>query len=306
MQLIDFTEVGLNSTLTAAGLAQPARVRDAQAFELGISRRPDSASFVTAVTRKKWLFLGERSCAVAIRQAEHHDTDWILSEVDRRVPPPHTLSDYALTLHGPTYELARGLAERGFALDFLITAGTLDNAISRIPTSTGSPSIRVDVREAIETDVPSIIGISQALGHEQGHKLPREVHLPHERNFLQEFLNGTRLTTVLEADGKVVGFMSAGLVEVPSQKLLSVGLEILIAPALRGQGLARRLYHRTMDRLTHLKRPILLSGIVAHPATQKISAETGRKPCLVLACRGASSTESVLKALQTHELAYSM
>lgn len=312
-QEIGFTEIWGDTFLSTIGLSSPRRVNDADALYFGVIRKPDSASIIAVMGRRRWWLFGKRRMNVAIRLADASDASWALAELDRRAPPLDTLAGYSVTVLGPTAELACGLVSRGYALDSLSTVGTLGIAMERLGVP---PSVHgATIRDATPADVDYILAISRAIEHE-GLAIPRGARLPHHGDLLGLLRRGSKYATLVEIDGYPVGFIAATLSEIaltgehdPTDQReglpeVFAGLEILILPEYRGRGLARLLYRRLFERLADLDCPVLLNGLVAHSATQRLSALMGRVPYELTAYDGAPSPPSLLVALGLHGTAH--
>lgn len=297
MDRIPFVGVSADVMLSALGLKAASRIHDDESFELGVCRKPDSASFIVVMTRRRWGFFGPRSMSCTIRLADKKDVAWALSELDRRAPLRVELASYTMSLWTPTHELARGLVARGYELGTLSTVGRVSTALSRIAARGGVES-EVGLRDAGPGDAEAIGRISEALERE-GLEIPRGFRLPTAAVLHEELRRGTRCGTVAVVEGEVVGSMTASFFSGDDCALC--GLEVLVLPKHQRRGVARALYRHILERIKALNPEALVYGVVAHTATQRLSASLGRVPFQVQAYEGATASAAITAALELHE-----
>lgn len=175
------------------------------------------------------------------------------------------------------------VAETGLGVDSVFQVGAADVALHALRDVTwpaATVGLGIAIREARIGDVDAIVGLERdAFTAEPAYcwfgAYPH--HLENVRRRLEHALRaGDGVHLVVQGAGReVLGHVGADI-DGHAFWGCSAGLDIVLAPALRGRGLLKVLYREALARLVHVHRVATLRGGTAQPGVMALGLRMGR------------------------------
>lgn len=174
-------------------------------------------------------------------------------------------------------------AETGLGVDSVFQVGAADVALRGVRDAAwpeAAAGLGVAIREARVADVDAIVALArEAFTAEPAYcwfgAYPH--HLANVRRGLEQALAGREgVHLVVEgADRSVLGHVGADI-DAHAFWGRSAGLDVVLAPALRGRGLLKVLYREVLARLVHVHQVATLRGGTAQPGVLALGRRMGR------------------------------